>query len=333
MIKAAVIGVGSMGKNHARVYRELSGASLVAASDTNKSALAEVSSRFGCKAYTDYTEMLRKEEIDAVSIAVPTRMHSDIALDCIEAGKHVLVEKPIADSEASARKMINAAAKAGVVLTVGHIERFNPAVSKLKKLMTEGKFGDVTSIMARRVGVFPPRIKDANVFLDLAVHDIDIFNHLLGERPREVYAKSGHALNSGREDHAIIALTYGETTCVVQVNWLTPVKIRELAVTGTKGYGELNYITQELKVFESNYETTYDSFGDFVVKFGSPREVVVEVEKTEPLKAELSHFIQCSMGRKEPAVTGEDALATLAISKKAIESYRKDRVLEIKYDS
>ncbi|MFQ5800148.1 MAG: hypothetical protein ACE5HH_00310, partial [Candidatus Hydrothermarchaeales archaeon] len=150
-------------------------------------------------------------------------------------------------------------------------------------------------------------------------------------RPKEVFAKSGDALKSGREDHAIIALAYKDTTCVIQVNWITPVKIRELAVTGTRGYGEVNYITQELRVFESNYERAYDSFGDFVVKFGSPAEIEVDVEKVEPLKAELEHFIYCVNRKKKLVVTGEDALATLMASQSAVESYKKNRVVEVKY--
>lgn len=330
MINVAVIGFGSMGRNHARVYNELSDVNLVAISDPAEAARREAASKFGCRIYADHKKMLKEEAIEAVSIAVPTKLHKQVALHCIDAGVHVLVEKPIADTEENAGAMIHAAEVKDVVLTVGHIERFNPSVAKLKGLIDSGRLGEITSIMARRVGVFPPRIKDANVFLDLAVHDIDIFNYFLGHGPEEVFAKGGEAFKSGREDHAIIALTYGEnTTCMVQVNWITPVKIRELAVTGTKGYAELNYITQELRVFESNYEHAYDSFGDFVVKFGKPKEIEIDVEPAEPLKEELKSFIECITNKKRPPITGEDALLALKVAHKAIESFKKDRVVEI----
>jgi UDP-N-acetylglucosamine 3-dehydrogenase len=329
MIKVAVIGVGSMGKNHARVYYELSNVKLVAVSDLDSSNLREISSKFSCKGYRDYKEMLREVDIDAVSIAVPTKLHKELTLNSIAEGKHILVEKPIADTKENALKMIGAAKRKGVVLAIGHVERYNPGVTKLKEIIEEGKLGEITSIMARRVGGFPPQIKDANVILDLAVHDIDIINYLLEARPKEVYAKSGDALKSGREDHAIINLVYEDVACVVQVNWITPVKVRELLVTGTKGYAELNYITQELRVFESSYEKSYDSFGDFVVKFGSPKEVEVKVHKKEPLKAELESFIDCIKNNKEPLIKGEDALHSLEISNKAIESYKKGTVIKI----
>ncbi len=333
MINVAVIGVGSMGKNHVRVYKELEEVNLAAIADPNESLTQEMSTKFACRAYRDYRSMLQNEDIDAVSIAVPTALHRRIAIDCINAGKHVLVEKPLADTEQNARDILEAAEKAGVVLTVGHVERFNPGVIELKRLMESGKLGDVTSIAARRVGIYPPQIKDADVILDLAVHDIDILNYLIGARPTGVYTKSGHAFKSGREDYAIITLDYERASCVIQVNWITPVKIRELAVTGTKGYAELNYITQELRVFESNYEKSYDSFGDFIVKFGSPKEVPVDVVRKEPLKEELSHFIGCVLGKRSPAVTGEDALTALTISRYAIESYKSDSAIKIRYDA
>jgi UDP-N-acetylglucosamine 3-dehydrogenase len=333
MINVAVIGVGNMGRNHARVYMEIDDANLVSVSDTSKKVLNEFSSKFDCPAYRDYREMLRKEKVDAVSIVAPTGLHKKIALDCLDAGKHLLIEKPIADTFENALTVIDSARKKNLILMVGHIERFNPAISRLKELMLRKKLGDITSIVAKRVGIFPPQIKDANVIIDLAVHDIDVFNYLLGMRPVKVFARAGDAFKSGREDHAIITLSYGQATCVVQVNWITPVKVRELSVTGTKGYAEINYITQELRVFESNYERTYDTFGDFVVKFGNPKEINIDVEKREPLRMELEHFIQCVREGKEPIVTGEDALTALLVSEKAIESFTKGKIVEIENDS
>lgn len=324
MVNAAVIGIGNMGKNHARVYSELSGVNLVSIADVDERSM-EIARKLGCEFYSDYAEMLKSEDIDAISIAVPTKLHKKVALDCINAGKHVLVEKPIAESVDSAQKIISAAEKGRRVLMVGHIERFNPAVQKLKQIIRKGKLGEITSIIARRVGIFPPQIKDANVILDLAVHDIDVFGYLLEKQPLEVFAKAGRALNGTREDHAMILLNYGATTCLSHVNWITPVKIRNLAVTGTKGYAELNYISQDLKIYQSVYERAYDSFGDFVVKFGMPQEMNIKVVKEEPLKVELGHFVSCVKNGSEPIASGRDALLALRLSLCALESYRKNK--------
>lgn len=330
MIKAGVIGIGNMGKNHARVYSELEEADLVAISDIDESS-REIASQFGCGFYKDYMELLEREEVDAVSIAVPTKLHRDVAIDCIKNGKNVLIEKPISDSIEGAKEIIEQAKKNEVVLAVGHIERFNPAVQGLKRVIEEERLGEIISILARRVGIFPPQIKDANVFLDLAVHDIDIFNYLLEGKPNTVFARAGEALMEGREDHSIILLDYGKTTCMVQVNWITPVKIRNLSVTGTRGYAELDYISQDLSVYESMYEKTYDSFGDFVVKFGTPRRARIEVQKEEPLKAELRHFIRCVEKKERPLAGGEEGLLALKLSLDALRSYRENTTIEVSY--
>jgi UDP-N-acetylglucosamine 3-dehydrogenase len=327
MIKTAVIGTGNMGKNHARVYSELKTASLVAIAEPSEEG-EDIAGRHKCSYYPDYKEMLDSEEIDAISICVPTSLHKTVAVDCVNMGKHILVEKPIAKTVLEAEEILRAAKKKGILLTVGHIERFNPAVQKLKEIL-ENKIGEPTNIISRRVGVFPPQIKDSNVILDLAVHDIDIFNYIIDGKPGEVFGKAGDALDSGREDHATILLTYGETTCVIQVNWITPVKVREVAITGTKGYADLNYITQELRVFEINYEKTYDSFGDFVLKFGAPNEVMANVSKVEPLRAELEHFIECVRKNEKPVVSGEDGIIALKIAIKTIESFKSGKPVKL----
>lgn len=328
MVNVAVIGIGNMGANHVRVYSELEGVNLVAISDINENE-RKIAEKFGCEFYKDYRDMLEREEIDALSIAVPTKLHKKIALDCIQNGKDVLIEKPIADTVKNAEAIISAATKKGVILTVGHIERFNPAVQKLKKIISQKKLGEITSIIARRVGIFPPQVKDANVVLDLAVHDIDVFNYLLQQNPSRIYANAGSALDERREDHAFIVIEYDTARCFIQENWITPVKIRNLAVTGTRGYAELNYITQELNVYESVYEKTYDSYGDFVVKFGTPKKKIVEIEKAEPLKVEIMYFIECIVKKRDPFVSGEDGLLALKLSLKAIDSYNKNKIVEV----
>ncbi|NOX71620.1 MAG: Gfo/Idh/MocA family oxidoreductase [Candidatus Micrarchaeota archaeon] len=320
VVNVAVIGTGNMGRNHIRVYSELEEANLVAVSDVDEKGGKEVAEKFGCKFYNDYNSMLENEKIDAVSICVPTFLHHKVALDVAEHDVNFLVEKPIAKNTEEGKEIVDAAKRNGVKMTVGHVERFNPAVIKIKDMIDEGKLGKITSVNARRVGIFPPQIKDANVVIDLAVHDIDIINYLLGKRPEKIYAGLGKALIEKRHDYASIFLRYNGANAFVEVNWITPVKIRTLSVTGTKGYAELNYVTQELVFYESVYDRQCDDFGDFVINFGKPNIINIDVKKEEPLKNELKHFINCIKDGKDLLVTGEEALAALKISEEVLRS-------------
>lgn len=318
-MKVGVIGTGMMGKNHARVYSELEGVELVGVADPSTEG-RDVAKKHGCAHYSDYKHLLEKEKPDAVSLCVPTSMHHTLAIDVIKNGTNLLVEKPIAKSVDEAEEIVSLAEKEGVKLAVGHIERFNPAVQELKKLMDKGKLGDVTSILARRVGLFPPRIKDANVIIDIAVHDIDVFRYLLGKDPEVIHASGGKALIHDREDYADIFMKYNGTNGFIEVNWLTPVKIRVLNVTGTKGYAQLNYISQDLRLYESAYRKTYDEFGEFVLQLGNPREIPVSVKKQEPLKLELEDFVESIKKDRQPLVTGDDGLQVLKIVARVMDS-------------
>ena len=313
-MKVAVIGTGSMGRNHARVYSEMEGVELAAVSDVDQKSGKAVADAHGCRYYREYNEMLDKEKPDAVSVCVPTALHHRVAKDVISRGVSLLVEKPIAKTVQEAEELVSLARKAGVRLAVGHIERFNPAVQMLKSVIDRGELGDITSILARRVGLFPPRIKDANVIIDIGVHDIDVFNYLLGKEPSGIFSCAGKALIDDREDYADIFLKYNGTNGIIQVNWITPVKIRMLNVTGTKGYAELNYITQDLVIYEHNYKKAYDEFGDFVISFGEPKKRQIPIEKQEPLKLELLNFVGAVREGKDPLVTGEDGLKVLRIA-------------------
>ena len=314
MLNVGVIGIGNMGKHHARVYSEL-GANLVAVSDVNEAAGQEIASKLKCKFYKDYKEMLQHEKLNAVSIVVPNSLHKEVAVTCINSGVNVLIEKPIANTVEDGQEIISAAKKAGVKVAVGHIERFNPAVLKLKEVLQQGKLGEVVSIVARRVGLFPSQLKDANVITDLAIHDIDVLSFLLRKSPKSVlFSKAGLALNDKREDYADFILDFNPELAFVQVNWLTPVKIRNLCVTGTNGYAELNYATQELTLFESNFEKTFDNFGEFMIKFGATDAKPVNVTKAEPLKMEIKNFLDSVEKNQDCFVSGEDGLRALEVA-------------------
>lgn len=190
MLKVAVVGIGVMGYNHARIYNELQkdgNVELVGLSDMNKDRLNEVSEEFGVKAFSNYMDLL-EEDLDAVSIVVPTFLHKEVALPFIKKGISVLIEKPIADTIENANEIIAEAEKNNVILSVGHVERFNPAVLKLKEHVEKGNLGDIVTMTAKRVGPMTTRIADAGVILDLAVHDIDVMAFLANSKVKHVHA-------------------------------------------------------------------------------------------------------------------------------------------------
>jgi len=315
MINVAVIGLGNMGKHHARNYATMLDVRLVAVCDLNQDLANATARKFSCAAYHDYKLMLANEKVEAVSIVVPTKYHKEVALYCIEQRLDILIEKPISATVAEADEIIAKAKEKKVLLQVGHVERFNPAVRRLKEIIKEGKLGEVTSIIARRVGAVPIQVRDANVVVDLAVHDIDIINYLYESKVDHISGNIGKAMIEKREDYAEIFLKYGNRSGFIQVNWITPIKIRNLSVTGSKGYAELNYLTQELVIYESNYtKEITDEYGDYVIKFGVPNKTQIGVEQIEPLFLELTDFMNCVKTRERPLVSGEVGLEALRIA-------------------
>lgn len=314
-MNAAVIGVGNMGQHHARNYSEIQGVNLIAVADVNEKIGEPLAKRLGCKYYSDYQEMLEKEKIEVVTIAVPTKFHKEVALACISKGINILLEKPIAATVAEAKEIVAKAQAKGVKFTVGHIERFNPAVIKLKELIDKGELGEIVAIRNTRIGPMPVQIKDANVVIDIGVHDIDLINWMLGKLPTQILATGGNALNKFQQDYVDVFLKYGQISGSVQANWITPAKVRRMSVCGTKAYVELNFITQELALYETKYSMESDSFGEFVIKFGEPKDQqIVPVNSVEPLQAEIMSFIKAIKNDTRPMVTAREAIDALDIA-------------------
>jgi UDP-N-acetylglucosamine 3-dehydrogenase len=311
-LRAAVLGVGAMGAHHARLYGAIDGVELVAVADAGDD-LAAIAQRYGCTGYDDYAELLARERPDVVSVAVPTSAHLEVGLAALRAGSHVLVEKPIAATSSEGEELALVAEETGQVLAVGHIERFNPAVRRLRELIDAGALGRVTSCVARRVGVMPPRVQDADIVIDLAVHDVDVLDYLLGSYPDRVRASGGRAWLSDRTDHAEILLEYAGVGCFIQVNWLTPVKIRTLAVTGEGGYCELNYVTQELLHYRAPAPGPVGTFEEFVRRYGETAAELVPSQRAEPLRLEIEGFLGAVRG-DGAIVSPADAIAALRVA-------------------
>jgi len=318
-INAAVIGVGSMGKNHVRIYSEIEDVKLVAVSDINEE-VKKIAEKFNCRYYKDYNEMLDKENIDLVNIVVPTRLHCRIALDVIKHGKHVFVEKPIADTIENAEKIIKAADEKQVKLAVGHIERFNPAVRKLKELLEKNTIGKIWNLTIFRKGPFPSRVRDVGVVIDLAVHDLDIMRYLLNSEISRVYAETEKRIHTEHEDfmNALMRFENG-VVGILDTNWLTPVKIREININGEKGMIKANYITQKIEIFENGFNHFNSSYPN-INKMTEGNVKQIEVEKKEPLKMELESFVNAIRNNTEPLVTGRDGLMALSLAHDILKS-------------
>lgn len=327
-IRAAVIGAGSMGRNHLRVLNDLDGVDLVGLAEADEATGARAARPYGIPAYTDYRDLLEREKPQAVVVAVPTIMHREVALEVISRGVHLLVEKPIAYTVEEGQEIIEAAKAAGVILTVGHIERYNPAVLELHRRLQQGDLGRVFQIHARRLGPFPPRVRDVGVVIDLASHDVDIMRFLTGSEVTRVYAETARRIHTAHEDLLSGLLRFEDGAIgVLDINWLTPTKIRELMVTGEKGLFLVNYLTQELYVYENNYiKTNWDTISN--ISGVSEGDLIrPRIDKVEPLRAELDLFMRAIRGEVAPLVSGEDGLAALRIARMLVESGIEGRAL------
>jgi len=316
-MKIAVIGVGVMGKNHARVLSSLSHLSGVI--DADFETAQKVARRYG----VDAAKSISDVDFDAAVVATPTTTHYEIAKELIERGKHVLVEKPFTHNMEEAQELIDLAKEMGVILAVGHIERFNPVVEYLKKMNETNQLIDIE---AKRVSGFPNRIRDVGVVMDLAVHDIDVFRYLVGEIA-EVYARGGKLKHEKYEDHAAILFTFkNDKFGYLDVNWLTPKKIRKLCLTFTDYYAEGDYIGQWVEI--SSSKLIYDEFNvyDIGIDLNIRR---VNLRREEPLKRELTNFINAIEGKERPLVTGEDGLAAVKVAQAALRSMQLKKPVEI----
>lgn len=279
-----------MGKNHTRIFSEIS--RLTSLSDINRKVGESLAKKYQVNYYSNYKEMLSKEKIDAISVAVPANIHREIAIECLRRKIPTLVEKPIAHSLKDAYQILKEVKRQNIFLMIGHIERFNPAVLALKRLIENKRLGKIMSLLAIRVGISPPKFSAADVTTELAIHDIDVFNFLLNEMPINKNIIKGKIFKNNASDSATILLQYNFATGSIQTNWITPIKMRRLYVTGTEGFAELNYISQRLILYDKVMSLKEsEGFYEFITFLESPKKEVF-IYKKEPLKEELSYFLQ-----------------------------------------
>ncbi|MCK0196852.1 Gfo/Idh/MocA family oxidoreductase [Ancylobacter sp. 6x-1] len=295
-VRVGVVGVGVMGANHARVLADLPGATLAGIADPDAAQAEKVAGLLGCTAVPDVGALIALG-VDAVVVAAPTHLHHAVALAAIAAGKHVLVEKPIAPTVAEAEDIVAAAKAAGVTLMVGHVERFNPAVAAIKAAI---RGEEILSIGITRVGPFPPRMSNVGVVIDLAVHDIDLICHFTGSHIAEVQPQVKAAV-ADREDIALLQFRTGNGVLAhINTNWLTPFKARTVHVATRN-----KYVTGDLLTRQVTECFDYKPDGSYSMRH-------LPVAYAEPLRVELSRFLEAIRTGEAPDVTGEDGVSAIA---------------------
>jgi UDP-N-acetylglucosamine 3-dehydrogenase len=276
------------------------------------------------RGFDSVERMLAEEELDLVSIVAPTRLHRPVALAALRAGVHVLVEKPIAATRDEALEMIDAADAAGRLLTVGHIERFNPAIRELHRRLRAGELGRIFQVHATRLGPFPARIRDVGVVIDLAPHDLDIMRYLVGSEPIRIYAEAERRIHTEHEDLFVGTMKFANGVVgLLDINWLTPTKRRTLTVAGERGMYVADYIAQDL-VFYANHdapETWIDrGTGGPIMSVAEGEMVRRTIQRREPLAVELSEFAAAVRDGGPPPVDPHDAMVALLLARKMVES-------------
>ncbi len=328
-VRVGLIGLGSMGRNHLRILASMEGARLVAVADPDDTALAAATAATGALGFAEPLALLAEADLDAVVIAAPTTTHVGLALAAIDRGIAALIEKPLAATPPEADAIVAASRARGVPIQVGHVERFNPAVLELGRLLTAGWLSSVYAITSRRAGPFPARIRDVGVTIDLATHDVDILSWIARERPIRVYAETAQRIHADHEDLLFGLMSFESgTVAMLDVDWLTPAKRRQLTVVGEEGMFELDYLTQRLTFTRSSELTNPRMIAGYAPTFaGEVAELPVPTE--EPLLAELTAFIHVVRTGDRPVVDVDDGRWAVVLAHALLTSARDRRAVEL----
>jgi len=302
-MKIVQIGTGGWGKNHTRVLSELG--VLVAVCDADSQKSKEYGEKYSVNHYETLDELLVSEEFDGAFVVTPTSTHTEIAKKLLEAKKHVFVEKPMTYKSEDGERLAKLAEKNKVILTCGYIERFNPAVDVVKKIVKEKKFGELVMLEFHRENRMPLHIKDVGIIYDTSVHDIDTANWLFDDMPHVVFARAGR-IKHEHEDFASIMLGYkNDKVAIISSNWITPKRVRKFNAVCTDAIISSDFITQEIIVEKSDESETIQS------------------EKQEPLSLEIQSFLGAIEGKNDLIVKSQQAVNVTKIAEAALLSSQK----------
>ena len=308
-IRIGVIGVGNMGQHHTRVLSLIKDVELVGVSDINVERGLDIASKYRVRFFENYLDLL--PYVDAVCIAVPTRLHYQVGMDCLQAGVHVLIEKPIAANITEAEALVNMAAETNCILQVGHIERFNPAFQELSKVLQTEK---LLALEAHRMSPYSQRANDVSVVLDLMIHDVDLLLEVVGSSVVRLTASGSRAAESNYLDYVTATLGFANgIVATLTASKVTHRKIRRLAAHCQNSLTEADFLNNEILIHRQTTAKYTTDYGQVLYRQDGLIEKVY-TSKIEPLHAELEHFINCVRGGEQPSVGGEQALKALKLA-------------------
>ena len=315
MLNVGLIGLGKMGKYHLNLYGDIKDVKLVGICDANAEVVNELAEKTGVKGYTDYKEMF--PYVDAITIAAPTRFHYEIAKECLLAGKHLLVEKPITTNYDQAKELFDIAISKNLVLHIGHVERFNGAVQEIRKITENPRF-----VESKRVAQFNPNFRADSIVLDLMIHDIDIILNLVGSPVKSIQAM-GSKVYTELADFASVNIAFeNDTVANLFVSRMSQIKERYMTVYEKDALYKLDFTTQDINIYRQGQ--TQQTISDKELRYKN--EFIQErlfVYKENPLKSEITHFINSVTGKTKRTVTVEHDLASLNVALKTDELLRK----------
>lgn len=320
-----VIGCGYWGPNLVRNFNQLPISRVKYCCDLEDSRLSHMKTLYPNITVTKrFEDLIEDPEVKAIAIATPVSTHFPIGKACLEGGKHVLIEKPLASSISEAEGLVEAAEKAGRVLFSGHTFVYNAAVQKMKELVEAGELGETFYVSSIRVnlGLFQ---EDINVIWDLAPHDISILNYIFGGQPATVATFAKSYIRQGIEDVAFLVLQYpGNIVAHIHVSWLDPCKIRRTTLVGSKKmlvYDDTSTL-EKIRVYDKGVtiQPHYDTFGEFQLSYRFGDIIVPKINEVEPLKAECTHFIECMRSGDRPRSDGHAGLSVVRVVERACES-------------
>ncbi|CBN58328.1 oxidoreductase-like [Kamptonema sp. PCC 6506] len=308
-LRIGVIGVGNMGQHHTRVLSLLKDVELVGVSDINVERGIDVASKYRVRFFEDYRDLLN--HVDAVCVAVPTRLHHAVGMTCLQAGIHVLIEKPIAASISEAESLVNAAAQSHSILQVGHIERFNPAFQELGKVL---KTEELLALEAHRMSPYSQRANDVSVVLDLMIHDIDLLLELAAAPVANLTASGSRASDSGYLDYVTATLNFANgIVATLTASKVTHRKLRSIVAHCKNSLTEADFLNNEILIHRQTTANYVTDYGQVLYRQDGLIEKVY-TSNIEPLHAELEHFVNCVRGGNQPSVGGEQALKALRLA-------------------
>jgi predicted dehydrogenase len=327
-VKVGVVGCGYWGPNLVRNFRSLPDCSLKVMCDISKDRLKHLTALYpDVKGETNFDHMLNGLGLDAVVVATSVKLHFPMAKAALLAGKHVMIEKPMAASSEQCAELVSIAHSKGLVLMVGHTFLYSPAVRKIKDIVDRGDLGDVRYICARRLnlGLFQ---KDINVAWDLAPHDISIILHLLEETPTSVNCRGSAHVTPGIEDVTSMSLTFPKgRSAIIHSSWLDPRKVREMTIVGSKRMIVYDDVEQQekIRIFDARVERPphYDTFAEFHYAYHYGDTYAPYIKQEEPLKSECQHFLECIQQGKQPLTHGGQGLELVKILEASSESLRR----------